>query len=180
MRRGLRKVRTLYLFRHAKASQPAGGANDHARPLTDEGAAAASRMGAHLKGLGVDLGQVLCSTSRRTVETYENAARSYPGLEASLDERVYDANAKQLLGLVRALDDGASNATVVGHNPGMAELAMALAGAGDLKQLAAMAAGFSPGSVARIDFDAERWSDIGPGDGTLALFVTPKDLGAGA
>ena len=172
-------MRTLYLFRHAKASQPAGGATDHARPLTQEGVTAASRMGAHLKGLGLDLGQVLCSTSRRTVETYENAARSYPGLEANLDERIYEANAKQLLTLVRTIDDGERTATVVGHNPAMAELAIARAGAGDLEQLAAMAQGFSPGSVARIDFDAERWSQLTPGGGTLALFVTPTELGAG-
>jgi phosphohistidine phosphatase len=167
----------LYLFRHAKASQPPGGVGDHARPLTPDGIAAASRIGARLKSLGAALGHVLCSTARRTVETYENAARSYPGLEASLDDRIYDANAKELLGLVRAIDDGDPTATVVGHNPAMGELAVALAGAGELQQLAAMAEGFAPGSVARIDFDAERWSDVAPGTGTLAMFLTPQDAG---
>jgi phosphohistidine phosphatase len=133
-------------------------------------------MGAYLKDQGADLGTVLCSTARRTVETYENAARAFPGLAADLDRRLYDADAKQLLGIVRGLNEGSGTATVVGHNPAIAELALALAGSGEVEDLAAMADGFSPGSIARIDFDTDAWRAIAPGAGILSLFRRPQDL----
>ncbi len=169
-------MRTLYLLRHAKASQPAGGSNDHGRPLTKDGAAAATQLGTMLKAHGQSLGHIVCSTSRRTVETYENVARAFPGLEATLDPRVYDADAKQLLAIVQAAANHDTTVTVVGHNPTIADLSLALAGGGDLEKLAAMAEGFPPGALARLEFEASRWADIVPGMGTLTLFHRPKDM----
>mgnify|MGYP003352216984 CR=1 FL=1 len=170
-------LRSLYLFRHAKASQGGKeGPHDHERPLTEDGVAAARAVGAALRAGGQDLGYALCSTSRRTVETYENVAFSYPGLPAVLDRAVYEADVPRLLSLVQAFDDRHAHATVFGHNPTHHDLAVMLATHGTPKLLAKLAHTFSPGTVARIDFDVDHWDHVVPELGTLGLLLAPHDL----
>lgn len=173
-------LRIVYLFRHAKArdaaAAPAEQGGDHARALTPAGAASALAMGAALHRRGADLGQVLCSTARRTLETFECAATVFPGLTASLDERLYMATEGQLLQLLQRVEDTIPIVTVVGHNPTLADLAVSLAGTGERATLASLAAGFPPGAIARLDFAADHWAEITPGAGWLGLYLRPKDL----
>lgn len=65
---------------------------------------------------------------------------------------------------------------VIGHNPGMAMLAMHLAGQGDPKMLKLMAKKFPTAALAVIQFPIERWSLLKAGQGALEAFVRPKDL----
>lgn len=170
-------MRSLYLFRHAKASQGGKeGPHDHERTLTGDGILAARAVGAALKAGGQDLGYVLSSTSRRTVETFENVAFSYPGLAATFDRSVYAADARQLLKLVHGFDNKHTRATIFGHNPTHHDLAVVLAMHGEPKTLHRLASNFSPGTVARIDFDVDQWEHVAPELGTLGLLLTPEDI----
>ena len=169
-------MRTLYLFRHAKASEGAGGPGDHERPLTEAGVAAARAVGAALKAGGHDLGFVLSSTARRAAETYENVAHAYSGLGATFDRAVYEGDARKLLQRVQTFPDTAATATVFGHNPAHHDLAVLLATHGAPKQIQQLAHSVPPGSVARIDFDVARWEHIAAELGTLALLLRPQDL----
>ncbi len=170
-------LRSLYLFRHAKASEVGRqGPHDHERTLTEDGIRATRAVGATLKARTEDLGYVLCSTSRRTVETFENVAFSYSGLAASFDRTVYEGDARQLLKMVHGFDDQHTRATVFGHNPAHHDLAVVLAMQGEPKALHRLAGHFSPGTVARIDFDVDRWEHVGPELGTLGLLLAPEDL----
>lgn len=170
-------LRSLYLFRHAKASEAGRqGPHDHDRTLTEDGVRAARAVAAALKAKAENLGYVLCSTSRRTVETFENVAFSYPGLTAAFERAVYEADARQLLRLVHGFDDNHPRATVFGHNPAHHDLAVVLAMHGEPKALHRLASHFSPGTVARIDFDVDRWEHVGPELGTLGLLLAPEDI----
>jgi phosphohistidine phosphatase len=116
----------LVLLRHAKSSwvddQP-----DAERPLSDRGrkdAAAAGRWLVEEVGT-VDL--VLCSTAVRTRETWDRAARSAGGALADAPVRyepaIYEAWPDTLLELVRALPETVGTVLLVGHGPGLPDLA---------------------------------------------------------
>jgi phosphohistidine phosphatase len=127
--------RTLLILRHAKAVRESAG-GDEKRPLNDRGRANASAAGRWLLAEGLIPDRVLCSTARRTRQTWqqvaaelgEAAARS----EVSFDRRVYDADATSLLELIRDHPDSVGSLLVVGHNPAVQELAAGLTGKPDL------------------------------------------------
>src|SRR5689334_13357482 len=116
----------LHLLRHGKSNYPEG-VEDIERPLSRRGREAARRVGQDLRRAGpIDL--VLCSTSLRTRET---AALVLAGLVPPpriLDEEVlYLAGAAALLRRLQALEESIVAVLVVGHNPGLQELAIRLA-----------------------------------------------------
>jgi phosphohistidine phosphatase len=125
--------RTLILLRHAK-SDWSGPEDDFDRPLASRGidqAAEAGRWLAH-GTLGDDLKRidlVVVSPAKRARRTWELAsAELEPAPPVRIDERVYAASSSELLAVVRGLPDDASTVILVGHNPGIADLASVLAG----------------------------------------------------
>ena len=67
---------------------------------------------------------------------------------------------------------------LVGHNPGFGELATALAGSGAKPDLQRLAAKYPTGAVAVLDFSIDRWEEVEPNSGMLALYLTPGELEA--
>jgi len=65
---------------------------------------------------------------------------------------------------------------LVGHNPGMHELAVALAGRGDPAGRGALADNLPTAGLAILDFDIDDWLDVGIRRGRLEVFVSPKLL----
>ena len=65
---------------------------------------------------------------------------------------------------------------LVGHNPGMHELALALAGSGDAAGAQALADNLPTSGLAIFDFDIDDWADVAFRRGRLVLFVSPKLL----
>lgn len=122
----------LVLFRHAKSGYPDGVA-DHERPLARRGQRDAPATGRWLAEHGYVPDAVVCSTALRARQTWQLAATSLfgaaggPEPEARLESRVYDATVLGLLMLVREFSEDQRTVLVVGHNPGLAELAVGLA-----------------------------------------------------
>jgi phosphohistidine phosphatase len=121
--------RTLLILRHAKAVRDADG-GDEQRPLNGRGRSDASAAGRWLLAAQLIPDLVLCSTARRTRQTWEQAGAELgtaaSGCRVSFDRRLYDAGARDLLELVRECPDDAGTVLVVGHNPATAELASSL------------------------------------------------------
>ena len=117
--------------------------------------------------------KALVSTALRTRQTWERAAEALHGVPVSFDDRVYEAHAGRLLQVVRESGDDAGVGGLVGHNPGMTDLATILVGHGDRSAFARLRAKFVTAGVAVIDFDVDHWADIQPGGGRLERFVTP-------
>ncbi|WP_198413883.1 SixA phosphatase family protein [Cryobacterium algoritolerans] len=120
--------RTLILLRHAK-SDWSGDEADIDRPLNGRGRHQAPRAGAWLARSipGIDLAVV--SPANRARSTWElvsaELGRTPP---TQVDDRTYAASAGQLLGVVRDLPDDAVTVVLVGHNPGIENLASLLTG----------------------------------------------------
>ena len=166
----------LLLLRHAKAARPTSG-RDKDRALEKRGRSAAARMGGWMRNEGLIPDFALVSDARRTRETFTYAAKEFVGPTDARDEpRIYEASADSLLRLLVATDPRVRTLLLVGHNPGVADLALLLTGAGDRSALARMRLKFPPGTIAQLSFEGV-WHDLNWGSAQLVRFVTPASLG---
>jgi phosphohistidine phosphatase len=67
---------------------------------------------------------------------------------------------------------------LVGHNPGLEDLALLLIGNGDLDARRRLHTKFPTAGLCVIDLPQQGWAALHPGGGRLERFVTPKMLGA--
>jgi len=163
----------LILIRHAKSSWSHPGIGDHERPLNKRGRNSADRIGAWMKAHDLFPDEVLCSTARRAVETWE-AMSQHVGDRASVGhlKELYLAGPREMLDCLH----GASGARVamVGHNPGIALFAAGMcrqpSGHPDFNRYPTCA-------TAVMSFDAAGWRDVGAGEGEILDFIVPRQLG---
>jgi phosphohistidine phosphatase len=164
----------LLLLRHAKSSWDDTSLEDRDRPLAPRGQRAAERMADHLRSDVPHPNLVLCSPALRTRETLDRMSNAFVDAEVIVDDELYSAGEDELLERLRALADRFETVAVIGHNPGIHDLAIALAESG--AELGRMGAKFPTGALAVLAFDGP-WRDVSRGGGLLEAFVTPKDLG---
>ncbi len=175
-------MKTLYLLRHAKSSWGDAGLPDHERPLNERGRKAAKRMGRYLRGLRHPPALVLASTARRVGETLELILPELAGdVTVVRDRALYLATPDTLLSRLHATSINPDSLLIVGHNPGLQELALHLSGevASEAAREARdrMKAAFPTAALAAIRFpEAQFWREIGTGKGRLEAFTTPRDL----
>lgn len=162
----------LYLLRHAKARWAEPGGRDYDRALDLSGRADADMIAAAMLLAGHLPDLVLCSGARRARETWEAAARHLAVKDVRFLDGLYSSDAAGYLEIIRSA--GGNSALVVGHNPMMEDLAMALSRDGDRDALAAVAGGFPTCGLAVIRFSTPL-SRIAPEDGYLEEFISPRD-----
>ncbi|MBA4786072.1 MAG: histidine phosphatase family protein [Alphaproteobacteria bacterium] len=168
--------RRLLLLRHAKSAWPEG-VPDHERPLAERGEKAAPAMGNHMAREHLIPGLALVSDARRTQETWKLVKSRLPGaVEARVTPALYDASAAQMLEVLRKTDANTDTVLMIGHNPGLQELALMLVGEGHAQARDAMAEKYPTGALAVIDFAIGDWPSVEPGSGFLADFLTPRSL----
>lgn len=171
-------MKTLWLLRHAKASAGGAGLADRDRPLTARGRAAAERIGHHLAERGARPDLVLCSPSLRTRETFELVEKALgTALSAEFDDELYLASERDLQARIQQVSDDAASVLLIGHNPGVAELALRLAVRGDSDALAGLHRKFPTGALAELRIHSQRWRQFARGC-ELVAFVTPKQIHA--
>ena len=161
----------LYLLRHAKAGWALPGMRDFDRPLDASGHADAEAIGAAMRAGGYVPDLMLCSTARRARETLEGLAGRSRHRPRALLRQALQRRRGRLLSLIRRTADGGS-VLVIGHNPMMEDLAMALAGDGDPAARAALNSGFPTSGLAVIRFPGGL-TGAAPGNGYLEAFLTP-------
>ena len=172
-------MKRLYLLRHAKAVPADPRLDDHARELTVRGMHDAGAMGRHLRKSGFEPKLLLVSTSARTRQTAELVLRE---IEAEVEYRdaLYLAEPGKILAAVQAAPSSIAELMMVGHNPGIEELATRLAREPvrrkERERRDVLEEKFPTAAMAVLDFDIEKWRAISPGEGKLADFVRPKDL----
>ena len=161
-------MRTLYLLRHAKSSWKDDTLRDFDRPLKGRGRRAAEQMGQVLAEEKLKSPLVISSPAVRARETTELVLESAGfKLEPRFDERIYEADVRTLLAIVRSIPDSSAVTIMVGHNPGFENLMEYLTG--DRRHMPTCA-------LAKIEFDAASWSEVSEETGRWEMFVTPKEL----
>ena len=165
----------LHLLRHAKSDRDSA-IEDHERPLSRRGREMARLVGDSLPAaLGV-LDLVLCSPALRTRQTAELVLAGFgPSPRVLYEDGLFLAGAAALLRRLRRLDLGSAAVLVIGHNPGLHELAVALAAPQSPRYRALAAGKFPTGARASFAFD-EAWASLGRSPHPLSDYVTPKSL----
>jgi phosphohistidine phosphatase len=165
---GEERARTLLVLRHAKAEHTEGVA-DVDRGLTARGRRDAAAVGGWLRESGLLPGRVLCSSSARTRQTWQEVSAAL-GPQAdtaavSFESRLYYAGVGRLLDAVREVDARMRTVLLVGHNPAVHELVADLTGT----------AGFSfPTCALAVISVGGGWPGLAPGGGGLASLWTPR------
>ena len=168
-------MKRLWLLRHAKSSWDDPGLPDPDRPLAPRGRRAAELLAAHLAASDLRPGVVLCSSSLRTRQTLAAILPALgDALQIRIERELYGAGAAQLLERLQRLPDRVSSAMLIGHNPGIQDLALALAAGGPV--LAGLEDKFPTGALATLEVDVERWRDLDHGTATATALVTPRSL----
>ena len=165
---------TLYLLRHAKSAWDDVALTDHERPLAPRGLRDGERMASYLEGVGVQPELVLCSSAVRTRQTLDLVSPALGDGEVVIEDGIYGASASELLERIQRVPDSVGSVLVIGHNPGLEDLAIGLAATGAaLDQLSAK---FPTCAFAALDLGEGAWADVVPGAATLTAFATPKTI----
>lgn len=169
-------MKSLTLLRHAKSGWDDPISRDFDRPLNPRGRKAARTVGLEMKAQGLVFDLVLASPARRVIETLEEVAAAYGGFDPRFDERLYLASAATLLEIVRAAPDGIERLLLVGHNPGLEEIALRLSRRDENGLRGEIEVKYPTGTVAEIALPVERWSQVKEGSGRIVRFIRPRDL----
>jgi phosphohistidine phosphatase len=174
-------MRRLLLLRHSKADRSQPGEPDTGRTLAERGRKDAAHIGSYMAKHALTPDRVLVSPAIRTQETWTCASGAFrPAPEASTVERLYDATAHTILAIVKDVPAGAHSVLVIGHNPGLHELALMLMASGDIEAREQLAEKLPTSGLIALDFAVDAWSELHPHSGRLERFVTPKSLETGS
>jgi phosphohistidine phosphatase len=169
-------MHTLYLLRHAKSSWSDPTLPDEERPLAQRGRRDATRIAEHLLRLGIEPELVLCSTAERARETLELVLAALdPPATVRLEAALYAAPADELLECLRTVPETVGSVLLIGHNPGLHDLALALASTGS--ELERLEAKFPTGALATLTIPKTTWRRLSQADAALTAYVVPKQFG---
>ena len=174
-------MRRLMLLRHAKTENDAPSGRDQDRRLDDRGRRDAAEIGGWIARHPPFPDTVLVSSAVRANQTWEIAwqamADLVPPPQVELLPELYGADPAQLLEAVHAAAAADPNTLMlVGHNPGMHELALMLTGSGDAAGRKELGDNLPTSGLAIFEFATDDWSDVAFRRGRLARFISPRLL----
>jgi len=149
--------------------------DDHDRPLNERGREAGVLMAKHIRDKNLIADLVICSTAARARQTLQ-CLQSILGddIPVRFEGDLYMASPKKMLKILSHIDDRASSAMLIGHNPGMHMLAVAMAKTGDHESFERLHAKYPTAALTALTSAADRWRDVN--DCNLESFVCPGDI----
>jgi phosphohistidine phosphatase len=164
--------RTLMLLRHAKSSWDDPDLDDHARPLAERGRRDATAVGRTLAQRNIRPELVLCSSAERTRQTWKRAERAGARAgEVRFEDRVYEASSYDLLRLIRSTPEQVRSLMLIGHAPGLPDLADRLSLDSTAEPVRRMRLKFPTSGLAVFALTVP-WADLQ--EASLLDFVVPR------
>ena len=169
-------MKRLYVLRHAKSSWASPGQQDFDRQLSARGLTQCQLLRDWLTDDGNTPELVLCSPSKRTIETYEQVGNPLSDASFEVVDRFYHGSLETYLETIWSTDDSLHSVMLIGHNPTCDELSryIAKASSSDFEKL--MSHHFGTANLAVFDFEGSSWSQIGQGNTPITKLVRPKDI----
>lgn len=161
-------MKILYIVRHAKSSWDDPKLADYDRPLNKRGKKDAPLMGKVLKEKGLVPNLLLSSPAKRALSTAKKIAEElgYSKKEILTEEKLYHASKQTILKVVQKQKDKVESMMIVGHNPGLTELASLLAhiNIGNIPTI----------GIVCIEFATDTWKDANQENSSFRFFDYPK------
>lgn len=168
-------TKTLILLRHAKSAWP-DAVEDPDRPLAERGRKAAPLMARWLVENGLKPSVALVSTARRAQETWALVAPDLGKVTRRDVGEIYEAPAERILAAIHGVEPSVETLLIIGHNPGMEDLASLLMADDGGRAGARLREKFPTAALAVLSLPVEDWTEVAPAGATLVHFVTPKSL----
>ena len=164
-------MQRLILLRHAKTESTAATGGDAARALTDRGRRDAALIGRALAQAELAPDRVLVSSATRARQTWTQVAADFPLAQVEVEPGLYLAEPERLVTATETLrhDPLVATGMIIGHNPGLHDYALSLAGKAGPDRLGS----FPPGCAVVFVFDDKCRA-------RLEMMLTPRDVGGGA
>ncbi|MGX4693498.1 SixA phosphatase family protein [Streptomyces sp. JNUCC 63] len=174
IRAGAGPLRRLVVLRHAKSARPEGVA-DHDRPLAPRGRRDAPAAGRALAEADCLPDLALCSTALRARQTWELASAQWgtPPPVRYVSE-LYAADVFDLLAAVRKAPPEVETLLLVGHNPGLEDLVLELAGDSLDDTLDRLRVKFPTSAIAVLSWHGLTWRSLTPRAALLTDFMVPR------
>ncbi|UOD51067.1 SixA phosphatase family protein [Orrella daihaiensis] len=146
-------MKTLLLVRHAKTAPAGPDQTDHARALEDSGVTDAGKLAHYLRKKDLVPEQMLVSSANRTQSTAQILLAAFDGqdIDVVVSDELYLADVSFLEQVVINASDEISTLMIVGHNPGLSELAY---------QYDQHVQGLHPAQMLRVEFDVKHWANV--------------------
>ena len=163
-------MKKLYLMRHSKSAWENEAVTDFERPLNERGRKDAPVMAKWIKQNEFEFDYIVSSPATRTLITCRIVLEylEIPFSQINIDERLYEGNVEDVVGLIQEFPNDLESAILFGHNPTIHNLAIFLA---KFKYEHVKTSSFI-----EIVLDIENWADVLSGCGVVSHFVYPKVL----
>jgi len=165
----------LLLLRHTKSSRDDASLDDHDRPLAKRGRRDAAAIAEYLVHVAIVPDLVLCSTSLRTRATLEPILIATRPRRTIFSRDLYLAPASMMLRQLRETPEADRTVLMIGHNPGLHDLALMLADTETLAELPQPSEKLPTGALVRFTF-ATAWRHLAPNRAHVADYATPRGL----
>ncbi len=165
-------LHTLIALRHAKSSWD-DDVDDHDRPLSARGRRDAEAVGRTLAQLSLQPGLVLCSTAKRTRQTWDGAASGVAAGQVRYLPEIYRAWVPELVGLVRAVPEDIDTLLLLGHAPGIPDLVEHVCARTGSPAWAHLDSKFATSGLAVVSVQGP-WHELGHGRAVLSSFSVPR------
>jgi len=167
-------LKRLGLLRHAKSDWDDMSLRDFDRGLNNRGREGAALMGAHITNSGAHWDLVLASPAKRVKCTLDASGLDLP---VQFEEDAYLADSTTLINLLKAVEGDPDSVLLMGHNPGLQELALVLVPPeGEDALFNEIMQKYPTAAYAVFELDIESWDDLSAGCGRLVHFARPRDL----
>lgn len=162
-------MKNLFLMRHAKSDWEADFSEDHNRPIGGRGRKNAKDLGDFLKDRNFRVDSAYISSSKRTVQTFEILGKKQKfAREVIISEEIYLADQEKLLDELKKVSDTKNSVLILGHNPGLEDLANFLLG------YSMTVFGKVPtSSFLSFQLNIDKWSETCFGCGQILQFWIP-------
>lgn len=169
-------MKYLYIIRHAKAESPSREVEDHDRKLINKGIKRANNLNKWLKSKNHNLEALFCSSSLRTLQTMDIISHDLNySVNKIVDKKLYGASDEMLLNYISFLDDKLNNVGIIGHQPGLQELAFTLVSSYAEGYDKVLNSNFSTSNAILILLNIKRWDQISSRVGILADYFDSKN-----
>ena len=167
-------MKTVFLIRHAAANHFEEGVEDHEKRINEEGRLQSQHIFNWLKKNNFSFDKIFSSTAKRALETTKII---FDFSEAPIDfkKSLYLCNSKDIISLLKGLDNKISNVAIVGHEPSISETLKFLVGDSrpDIKH--EIFEEYPTGGISIINLNISEWRYIIEKEGMLDAYLTPQN-----